>query len=41
MHLGRFGTAKELASAGLHLSAKESAYIVGTEVIVDGGMSQF
>lgn len=38
--LGRFGTAEELASTILHLSAKESAFIVGTEIIVDGGMSQ-
>jgi len=38
--LGRFGTAQELASTVLHLSASESAFIVGTEVIVDGGMSQ-
>ncbi|SFS03552.1 NAD(P)-dependent dehydrogenase, short-chain alcohol dehydrogenase family [Dyella sp. OK004] len=38
--LGRFGTADELASTILHLSARESAFIVGTEIIVDGGMSQ-
>jgi len=38
--LGRFGTAEELASTVLHLSAPGSAFIVGTEVIVDGGMSQ-
>ncbi|WP_233840326.1 SDR family oxidoreductase [Dyella sp. 2HG41-7] len=38
--LGRFGTAEELASTVLHLTAPESAFIVGTEVIVDGGMSQ-
>lgn len=38
--LGRFGTAAELASTVLHLSAAESAFIVGTEIIVDGGMSQ-
>jgi NAD(P)-dependent dehydrogenase (short-subunit alcohol dehydrogenase family) len=38
--LGRFGTAAELASTVLHLSAPESAFIVGTEIIVDGGMSQ-
>jgi NAD(P)-dependent dehydrogenase (short-subunit alcohol dehydrogenase family) len=38
--LGRFGTADELASTVLHLTASESAFIVGTEVIVDGGMSQ-
>ena len=38
--LGRFGTSEEIASTVLHLSAAESAFIVGTEIIVDGGMSQ-
>ncbi|TDV11619.1 SDR family oxidoreductase [Paraburkholderia caballeronis] len=38
--LGRFGTPDEIASTVLHLSAAESAFIVGSEVIVDGGMSQ-
>ena len=38
--LGRFGTVDEIASTVLHLSAPESAFIVGTEIIVDGGMSQ-
>ncbi|MDM0108281.1 SDR family oxidoreductase [Variovorax sp. J22R24] len=38
--LGRFGTPDEIASTVLHLSAPESAFIVGTEIIVDGGMSQ-
>lgn len=38
--LGRFGTPQELAATVLHLAAPESAFIVGTEVIVDGGMSQ-
>jgi NAD(P)-dependent dehydrogenase (short-subunit alcohol dehydrogenase family) len=38
--VGRFGTAEELASTVLHLSASESAFIVGSEIIVDGGMSQ-
>lgn len=38
--LGRFGEPAELASTVLHLAAAESAFIVGTEVIVDGGMSQ-
>ena len=38
--LGRFGTPSEIASTVLHLSASESAFIVGTEIIVDGGMSQ-
>jgi len=38
--LGRFGTPEELAATVLHLSARESAFIVGTEIIADGGMSQ-
>ena len=38
--LKRFGTADELASAVLYLSSHDSAFIVGTELIVDGGMSQ-
>jgi NAD(P)-dependent dehydrogenase (short-subunit alcohol dehydrogenase family) len=38
--LGRFGTPAEIASTVLHLAADESAFIVGTEIIVDGGMSQ-
>lgn len=38
--LGRFGTPEELASTIVHISAAESAFIVGTEIIVDGGMSQ-
>lgn len=38
--LGRFGTTEELAATVLHLSARESAFIVGTEIVIDGGMSQ-
>ncbi|AIF45973.1 SDR family oxidoreductase [Dyella japonica] len=38
--LGRFGTPEEIAATVLHLTAAESAYIVGTEIVVDGGMSQ-
>ncbi len=38
--LGRFGTPEEVASTVLHLSSPESAFIVGTEIIIDGGMSQ-
>ena len=38
--LGRFGTSEEIASTVLHLSSPESAFIVGTEIIADGGMSQ-
>lgn len=38
--IGRFGTPDEIAATVLHLSAPESAFIVGTEIIADGGMSQ-
>lgn len=38
--LGRFGTPEEIASTVLHLAAPESAFIIGTEIIADGGMSQ-
>jgi NAD(P)-dependent dehydrogenase (short-subunit alcohol dehydrogenase family) len=38
--LGRFGEPGEIASTVLHLAASESAFIVGSEIIVDGGMSQ-
>jgi NAD(P)-dependent dehydrogenase (short-subunit alcohol dehydrogenase family) len=38
--LKRFGTPDEIASAVLYLASPESSYIVGTELVVDGGMSQ-
>ncbi|NIF77550.1 SDR family oxidoreductase [Paraburkholderia sp. Cy-641] len=38
--LGRFGMPEEIAATVLHLAAPESAFIVGSEIIVDGGMSQ-
>ena len=38
--LKRFGTPGEVASAVVYLSSPEAAFIVGTELIVDGGMSQ-
>ncbi|MGG1947656.1 SDR family oxidoreductase [Trinickia sp. NRRL B-1857] len=37
---GRFGESKEIAATVLHLASTESSFIVGTEIIVDGGMSQ-
>jgi len=36
----RFGTPDEVASAVVYLSSPDAAFIVGTELIVDGGMSQ-
>ncbi|NML60977.1 SDR family oxidoreductase [Massilia sp. RP-1-19] len=38
--LKRFGTSEEVASAVLYLASADAAFIVGTELIVDGGMSQ-
>ncbi len=38
--LDRFGTPQEIASTVLHLAAPELAFIVGSEIVVDGGMSQ-
>jgi NAD(P)-dependent dehydrogenase (short-subunit alcohol dehydrogenase family) len=38
--LKRFGTPDEVAGAVLFLASPEAAFIVGTELIVDGGMSQ-
>lgn len=38
--VGRFGEPKEIAATVLHLASSESAFIVGTEIVADGGMSQ-
>lgn len=38
--LKRFGTPDEIASAVVYLASGESAFIVGTELVADGGMSQ-
>lgn len=38
--LKRFGTPDEVASAVLYLAGAESAFVVGTELVIDGGMSQ-
>src|SRR6059036_2613532 len=38
--LGRFGRPEEIAAAVLYLSSEESGYVVGTELVVDGGMIQ-
>ena len=38
--LGRFGDSREIAATVLHLSSPESGFIVGTEIVIDGGMSQ-
>ncbi len=37
--LKRFGTPEEIAAAVLYLTAPESAFVVGAELIIDGGMA--
>jgi len=37
--VGRFGTATEIAKAVVFFASDESAYTVGSELIIDGGMS--
>ena len=36
----RFGTSEEIAKAVLFLSSSDSTYVLGTEIAVDGGISQ-
>lgn len=38
--LGRFGTSEEIAKAVTFLASSDSSFIVGTELVADGGMSQ-
>lgn len=38
--LGRFGRSEEIAKAALFLASSDSSFILGTEIIADGGMSQ-
>lgn len=37
--VGRFGEADEMAKAALYLASDESAYVTGTEFMVDGGLT--
>jgi NAD(P)-dependent dehydrogenase (short-subunit alcohol dehydrogenase family) len=38
--VGRIGRPEEVASAALFLASRESSFIAGVELVVDGGMSQ-
>jgi len=37
--VGRFGNASEVAKTIVFLASDEAAYIVGSELVIDGGMS--
>jgi len=37
--LGRMGKPEEIAAAALYLASDESAFVIGTEFIIDGGFS--
>jgi NAD(P)-dependent dehydrogenase (short-subunit alcohol dehydrogenase family) len=37
--LGRFGTPTEIAQAVVFLASDESAFTIGSELLIDGGMS--
>ena len=37
--LGRFGTPRDIAMGCLYLASDEAAWITGTELVIDGGMT--
>ena len=38
--MGKMGSAWDVANAALFLASKEASYITGTEIVVDGGLTQ-
>ena len=36
---GRLGTAEEMAHVAVYLGSDESAYMTGSEIVIDGGLS--
>ncbi|MGE8358207.1 MAG: SDR family oxidoreductase [Microvirgula sp.] len=38
MPIGRLGTPRELAQAAVFLASDEAGFVVGTELLVDGGV---
>ncbi len=39
--LGHFGSAEEIAAAVVWVASDEAAYVTGTTLVVDGGMSTY
>ena len=38
--IGRFGSVEEMANVALFLASSESSFLVGSEIVADGGISQ-